>query len=772
MSQEIMQCKAIVQQGPRKNQSCRRIPTDNPYCTYHQRNYEHEMALKNGKNICGMFFRGCNEERSEEDIKKNYSNCITCRTKKYHKEFKCQAKDCKFTIKKEENKYCKKHIRNLLHDDEKVNDIRYCDIERGCFQPIIHGSSCDTCKQYEKSKLSPTIALLRKTYHVSLENITSTPLHQYQEDSTISVAELWRCVQKNAYIRGLLFTLSESDFENLIIQPCYYCGFQSASRLNGIDRVDNNKGYIITNCISCCKMCNVIKNTQHPIEFLDKVASICNYYLHKHSISEEIILKWESYLSTGKREKYKEYIHTCKNTGLEMLLSEREYNQFIQGVCYLCGITNRSNHSNGIDRFDSSIRCYSIENSRSCCGHCNVMKGALIHSDFIYKCMQIYNRNCNRSMFLLIPIYTISKCRNESYTAEDIYLMMINGKYKNYLEWCKEKEKSPEFISAINEIRHHIDITNKSVEMIQLISSELEKERSRKSHKDDTKKHMHCTTLYCYLTQGKKDDFIDWYETNHTKTSLFDSQFEELISKLPIISKTEGIELCKKFMYDEKNRRNTQLRREMSMKVVAYSKPVQTAILNTIVYPPLKLEPVAQKVKMIQEQKGYHKVDLPKQWKTKQINEFIQSHRENEYKIYCEQNNDMSKFPNWEKDWMAFILSVKGNKEAEPIIKAFVENLRQIRHNQLCAKDIVEKEDREIWPAITVAKAFLEGKLEKFKAYTEAHTGENANDPKWMKRWSAFVESLEKNRDHRQELKNQCSKFMAAQRIKKYRQST
>jgi HNH endonuclease len=182
--------------------------------------------------------------------------------------------------------------------------------------------------------------------------------------------------------------------------------------------------------------------------------------------------------------------------------------------------------------------------------------------------------------------------------------------------------------------------------------------------------------------------------------------------------------------------------------------------------------PVANEIIVpVEEQKEVIKKPAPKQWKTKQINEFIQSHRENEYKAYCEQNNDMSKYPTWEKDWIAFILSVKGNKEAEPIIKAFVENLRRIRHNQLCAKDIVEKEDREIWPAITVAKAFLEGKLEKFKAHTEAHTGENANDPKWMKRWSAFVESLEKNRDHRQELKNQCSKFMAAQRIKKYRQS-
>jgi hypothetical protein len=111
----------------------------------------------------------------------------------------------------------------------------------------------------------------------------------------------------------------------------------------------------------------------------------------------------------------------------------------------------------------------------------------------------------------------------------------------------------------------------------------------------------------------------------------------------------------------------------------------------------------------------------------------------------------------------------KPKEDAEKAIKTFVENLRRLRHNQLCAKDVVECEDREQWPATTVVKAFLEGKLDKFKAYSEAHTNENPEDPKWIKRWSSFVKTLEDHRENEVTLKDKCSKFMTAQRIKKYR---
>ena len=766
MAQSI--CKAIVQQGPRKNKSCERTPQDNEYCIYHQRNYEYEQYIKEGKNLCGMFFRGCNSELLLDDIEKNYKICSPCRKKKYNKGFPCQFENCQFSITNKEDKYCRKHIRHLIIDDAKEKEIIYCDISRGCFQPIVDGTKCDICTQAEKDTNATHIIALREKHDMTITSDVST-LQEKQEKITISVPELWRCVQKNAYSRALLFTISEMDFDRLVIQPCYYCGFKSVSRLNGIDRIDNNKGYILQNCITCCKMCNLFKNMLHPIEFLDKVNAIYSYTKFAIPIAFPTIKKWKGYLSKSPRETHKKYMMQSKKRNIEFLLSEIEYNKLIQGVCYLCGIPTSQFHTNGIDRVDSSIRCYSIDNCRTCCGHCNVMKGISSYSDFIKKCIQIHEHKCNLSLFEEIPVYDNTYCRNEYYTAENVYEMMTNGKYLKYIEWCQEKDKTPDFISAMNEIRHIENIMTNKADIITLIQSEQENERSRKTTIDELKdkKSIKCRSVYSYLTQGKKDEFMEWYQSTYYKTSLFDTQIDDVIKQLPTLSKEDGIEACRKVMYDEKNRRTIQQRREREKKVEVYSSLLpkhQTQPKNEIIVP-LIIDPVIQKVQSIQEQKGYIKVSLPKQWKTKQIYEAIQSGQEHLYKQFCEENNGKECL----ESWQTFIEQTKESKEPEKVIKAFVENLRRIRHNQLCAKDVVEREDREQWPATTVVKAFLEGKMDKFKAYTEVHTGETIEDPKWVMRWSNFMKSLEDNKNNEAVLKELCSKFMTAQRTKKYR---
>ena len=50
--------------------------------------------------------------------------------------------------------------------------------------------------------------------------------------------------------------ISQIDFDNLSKNDCFYCGKPGP---NGIDRVDNNKGYELSNCVPCCKHCNYVK---------------------------------------------------------------------------------------------------------------------------------------------------------------------------------------------------------------------------------------------------------------------------------------------------------------------------------------------------------------------------------------------------------------------------------------------------------------------------------------------------------------------------------
>ena len=59
----------------------------------------------------------------------------------------------------------------------------------------------------------------------------------------------------------------------LFYQDCYYCGTEP-NPLNGIDRVDNSKGYVYNNVVSCCKICNSMKNTLSISDFLIHINKI------------------------------------------------------------------------------------------------------------------------------------------------------------------------------------------------------------------------------------------------------------------------------------------------------------------------------------------------------------------------------------------------------------------------------------------------------------------------------------------------------------------
>jgi len=60
---------------------------------------------------------------------------------------------------------------------------------------------------------------------------------------------------------------------SLIRGDCVYCG-AAPDPLNGVDRVDNNLGYIAGNIVSSCKMCNIAKNNHSVDEFLSWIERV------------------------------------------------------------------------------------------------------------------------------------------------------------------------------------------------------------------------------------------------------------------------------------------------------------------------------------------------------------------------------------------------------------------------------------------------------------------------------------------------------------------
>lgn len=550
--------------------------------------------------------------------------------------------------KETEEQYCSKHKRQAIIDKAIKENIRYCDIARGCYTVLAdHEAKCTHClhksrmndrKANDKKRQDLNLCLdcgriltdmirakgkhdkpLRRCvpcYEKLLKQESERPKRNrnFKEEAFTNKHVIWNHYVKGAKKRGIPFALSKTHFQELIIKPCFYCNYHKEGEVHGIDRVDNQKGYIEDNVVPCCETCNVLKGSQHPQEFIDKMQAIYQYNIINQPISPELVEKWITYRSKI-TPSYKTYAKSASSRNIEFRLSEIEFAEIVQQSCYLCGLVDK----NGIDRFDNS-KGYLLENCRPCCGHCNLMKKDRTYDSIL---------------------------RN----AEHIHVT-----YAERTEWISTK-------------------------LIHVRASKIE-----------------------------------------PRIRIENPETQEIVS-------------------------------------------MEYKPLHEIILP----QPISIEIQQLLEKKT--EVILPKQWKTKQIYEFIQENRENEYKTYCEQNNTVQ--PTWNESWITFVLSVKGKsyQESEQIIRKFVENLRRIRHIALCAKDIVEREDREQWQSITVVRAFLEGKIDKFKMHNETHHNESSEDPKWIKRWDTFIASLEQHRLDKSVLKDLCSKFMTAQRTKKYRAS-
>jgi hypothetical protein len=77
--------------------------------------------------------------------------------------------------------------------------------------------------------------------------------------------------RRTAKLKGHLFEISKEEFDRLTKRECVYCGHDG---VNGIDRVDNTKGYVRGNVVSCCRQCNTAKGTGSVTDFFEWIRRV------------------------------------------------------------------------------------------------------------------------------------------------------------------------------------------------------------------------------------------------------------------------------------------------------------------------------------------------------------------------------------------------------------------------------------------------------------------------------------------------------------------
>lgn len=76
-------------------------------------------------------------------------------------------------------------------------------------------------------------------------------------------------IKGTALKRGLEWKLDPVEVFYMIQEPCHYCNNEVSfpNTRNGLDRVDNNIGYIKDNVVPCCYPCNIAKHEMDIEEF-------------------------------------------------------------------------------------------------------------------------------------------------------------------------------------------------------------------------------------------------------------------------------------------------------------------------------------------------------------------------------------------------------------------------------------------------------------------------------------------------------------------------
>ncbi len=104
-------------------------------------------------------------------------------------------------------------------------------------------------------------------------------IYRAKDGIDIIINKEFRSYKYSAKQRGHDFKININTFRKLVLSKCKYCGREPQSEkfilksrvkewhkgqryfLNGIDRVDNYKGYVDSNCVPCCTKCNMAKST-------------------------------------------------------------------------------------------------------------------------------------------------------------------------------------------------------------------------------------------------------------------------------------------------------------------------------------------------------------------------------------------------------------------------------------------------------------------------------------------------------------------------------
>lgn len=144
------------------------------------------------------------------------------------------------------------------------------------------GNVCSCCEMCNFMKLTLTYEnFIHKLVHIAtyLGLVDDGILYPHVRSKSYDFNHDITSYIDHAIDKDIPFELDSDQVDEMVEQDCYICGsspFVEGKYYynNGIDRVDNSKGYIYDNCEPCCSACNYMKKHRTYEEFLSQCKKI------------------------------------------------------------------------------------------------------------------------------------------------------------------------------------------------------------------------------------------------------------------------------------------------------------------------------------------------------------------------------------------------------------------------------------------------------------------------------------------------------------------
>jgi hypothetical protein len=201
---------------------------------------------------------------------------------------------------------------------------------------------------------------------------------------------------------------------------------------------------------------------------------------------KEFFKQWQIYYYRSCFRQFSGYIKEAESRNLSFEISEQQWTWLTRSPCYLCGY--QTPKGIGIDRVDNTIRKYTLENCRPCCGSCNDMKGEFTLQELLEQSERIVNHWKDRVMPLIpMPEDPLKKVIDKGgiMKAEDrkhwkalgLYYAILSNTAEPFLADHSSLYTQEEFTALCNTVR--VATKETAIKTLQTLLQTLKKRKYR-----------------------------------------------------------------------------------------------------------------------------------------------------------------------------------------------------------------------------------------------------------------------------------------------------